>query len=180
MARVVYSATCSLDGYIAGPDGDMQWLQPYLGPNPEIDRFSEEVGALLVGRRTFTGDDPNRGTDAEGAFGGTWHGPVFVLTSQPPPAGSDGVTYVTDVRDGVRRAADAVGDGVVNVLGAHTARSCLEAGLLGEVLMIVAPVLLGDGTPLFAVEGGQRVALEPIRSTSTGMVTNLWFRVPWP
>lgn len=180
MARVVYSATCSLDGYIAAPGGDMQWLTPYLQPNPEVERFSEEVGAMLVGRRTFTGDDPNRGTDAEGAFGGTWHGPVFVLTSQPPSDGSGDITFVTDVATGVAQASAAAGDGVVNVLGAHAARSCLEAGLLDEVLMIVVPVLLGDGTPLFAVDGGRQVPLEPVRATPSGKVTNLWFRVPRP
>ena len=37
MAKVLYSVTMSLDGYIAGPGGDMQWMTPYLGPNPEID-----------------------------------------------------------------------------------------------------------------------------------------------
>ena len=65
MGKVLYSATMSLDGYIAGPDGDMSWLTPYLGPNPEIDELQQRIGALLIGARTFGGDDPNRGTDKE-------------------------------------------------------------------------------------------------------------------
>lgn len=43
MARFVSSVTMSLDGYIAGPDGDMSWMVPYLGPNPAIDAFIAEA-----------------------------------------------------------------------------------------------------------------------------------------
>ncbi len=66
---VVYAATMSLDGYIAGPGGDMQWLVPYLGANPEAEELARRTGALLIGARTLFGDDPHRGTDREGAFG---------------------------------------------------------------------------------------------------------------
>ena len=58
MGKVLYSVTMSLDGFIAGPGGDMSWLAPYLGPNPEIDALQRDIGALLVGNRTFRGDDP--------------------------------------------------------------------------------------------------------------------------
>jgi hypothetical protein len=39
MAKVLYSVTMSVDGFITGPDGDMQWMRPYLGPNPEVDEL---------------------------------------------------------------------------------------------------------------------------------------------
>lgn len=74
MSRVLYSATISLDGYMAGPDRDMSWLRPFLGPNPQVEALQEEIKALLVGANTFRGDDPNRGTDAEGNFSGTGPG----------------------------------------------------------------------------------------------------------
>jgi len=71
MGTLLYSATMSLDGFIAGVGGDMSWLTRHLaGPNPTADRLLANVGALLIGNRTFGGDDPNRGTDQEGAFGG--------------------------------------------------------------------------------------------------------------
>ena len=85
-SRLLYSATMSLDGYIAGAGGDMSWLTPHLAGGPDVDDLVESVGALLVGRRTYGGDDPNAGTDAEGAFGGKWHGAVVVLTHDPPAA----------------------------------------------------------------------------------------------
>jgi dihydrofolate reductase len=179
MAKVVYSAAMSLDGFIAGPGGDMSWLTEHLvTSSPEIDDLTTSIGALLVGKRTFSGDDPNRGTDAEGAFGGKWHGPSVVLTHEPPAGGTGpDVTFVGDLDTAVRVAKDAAHGKYVNVLGASVAKQCLEAGLLDEILVLVAPVLLGDGTRLFDHPGGTNVKLERIHLTDTPEATNLWFRV---
>ena len=51
MGKVLYSATMSLDGFIAGPGGDMSWLTAYLGPNPEIDALQRDL--LGDGTRLF-------------------------------------------------------------------------------------------------------------------------------
>ncbi|WP_104179522.1 dihydrofolate reductase family protein [Arthrobacter sp. B0490] len=178
MARVLYSASMSLDGYIAGPGGDMSWLTPFIQPNPEADALAGRIGALLIGNRTFTGDDPNSGTDAEGAFGGTWSGPQFVVTHSPPAdGGPDGVQYVSDVVLGLDRAEEAAKDGYVAVLGADIARQCLALGRLHEVLVFVEPVLLGAGTRLLDVPGGTNVALRPRSATHHGHETNLWMDV---
>jgi riboflavin biosynthesis pyrimidine reductase len=58
VAKFLYSAAMSLDGFVAGPGGDMSWLTNYLGPNPLVDELITQVGAILVGNRTFGGDDP--------------------------------------------------------------------------------------------------------------------------
>lgn len=176
--RLLYSATMSLDGFIAGPGGDMGWLGPHLDPSgPENDELLAVIGSLLVGRRTFDGDDPNRGTDAEGAFGGRWEGTSVVLTHRPPagppPAG---VTFCGDLHEAVGLARAAAGDRYVNVLGAEVARQCLAAGLLDEVLVLVAPVLLGDGVRLFSWPGGTEVGLARVDPSRTGPLA-LWFRV---
>jgi dihydrofolate reductase len=167
----------SLDGFIAGPGGDMSWLRPYLGPNPEAEALVADIGAIVVGARTYSGDDPNRGTDKEGAFEGAWHGPQFVLTHHPPETPVEGVTFVGDLTTALTAAKEAAGDTYVNVLGADVARQCLEAGELDEVLTIVAPVLLGDGTRLFEQPGGRQVPLERVRVTELPHATNMWFRV---
>jgi dihydrofolate reductase len=177
MGKVLYSATMSLDGYIAGSDGDMSWLRPYLGPNPQVDALQSRIGALLVGGRTFRGDDPNRGTDKEGAFSGTWTGPSFVVTHHPPADPVPGVTFLTDVASGLAAAKAAAGDGYVNVLGADLARQCLELGELDEVLAIIAPVFLGDGTRLFQHPGGRQVRLERLDVETVPHATNVWMRV---
>jgi len=178
MAKLLYSATMSLDGFIAGPSGDVSWLTPYLGPNPAIDDAIGQIGALLVGHRTFRGDDPNQGTDSEGKpFGGGWSGPQFVLTHHAPAIAVPDVTFFADLDRGVAAAKAAAGDKYVNVLGASIARQCLEAGLLDEILVCIAPVLLGDGVRLFDHPGGSGVPLERLSLSQAPLATNLWLRV---
>jgi dihydrofolate reductase len=179
VSRTLYSCTMSVDGFMAGPDGDMQWLTPYLGPNPVADELVAQVGSLLVGARTFGGDDPNRDTDAEGAFGGRWHGPTYVLTHHPPaePPADHDLVFVSDLEEAVAAAREAAGGRYVNVLGADVARQCVAAGLLDEVLVLVAPVLLGDGTRLFDWPGGHSVALVKRQVTDAPTGTALWYDV---
>ncbi|MET1058939.1 MAG: dihydrofolate reductase family protein [Nocardioides sp.] len=173
MSRLLYSATMSLDGYIAGPGGDMSWLSEHVGAvDLDVEALMAEIGALLIGRRTYDGDDPNAGTDSEGAFGGRWEGPSVVLTHRPPASAPPDVTFVTDLHEAVRAAKDAAKGKYVNVLGADVARQCLAAGLLDEVLVFVVPVLLGDGTRLYEQPAGGRVALEALPGRP-----GYWFRV---
>ena len=81
MAKFLYSAAMSVDGFIAGRGGEMAWLAGFLDPNPVVDDLIAQTGAILVGNRTYGGDDPNKGRPGEGeAFGGGWDGPQFVLT----------------------------------------------------------------------------------------------------
>ncbi|GAA4870377.1 dihydrofolate reductase family protein [Actinomycetospora straminea] len=173
MPELIYSATASLDGFIAGPGGDMSWLTEHLGgENEAAERVLARTGAILVGRVTFGGDDPHRGTEKEGAFEGAYDGPVVVLTHRPPDERPAGVEFATDLATAVERAKALAGDRDVNVLGADVAAQCLAAGLLDEVLMFFAPVLLGDGTPMFRQAGGTRVRLERLPGE-----TEHWYRV---
>ncbi|WP_326947977.1 dihydrofolate reductase family protein [Amycolatopsis sp. NBC_01307] len=170
MAKLLYGFSMSLDGFLADPGGDMSWLTPYLRPDPAVDALIPRIGSLLVGRRTFGGDDPHRGdAEREGkAFGGGWEGPQFVLTHRPAAPVPD-VTFVGDLREAVDAAKAAAGDKYVNVLGADVARQCLEAGLLDEILAMPVPVLLGDGVRIFDHPGGTTVPLE--------VVAPNWYRV---
>jgi dihydrofolate reductase len=181
VAKFLYSAAMSVDGFITGPNGDMSWLSDYLGPNATVDELIPHVGAILAGRRTFSGDDPYKGQPGEGeAFGGGWDGPQFVLTHTPPADPVPGVTFVTGFDSVIDAAAAAAGDKYVNVLGADVAAQCLRAGVLDEVLVSVVPVLLGEGTRLFQHPGGATVKLQSLRVTQVPHATNLWFRVIRP
>ena len=173
MSKLLYSATMSLDGFIAGPGGDMSWLSEHVGAVAvDVDALMAEMGALLIGRRTYDGDDPNAGTDSEGAYGGRWDGRSVVLTHRPPATDTPGVTFVTDLHEAVRAAKEVADEKYVNILGADVARQCLAAGLLDEVLVFVVPVLLGDGTRLYEQAGGERVALEAVPGR-----TGFWYRL---
>ncbi|WP_020674119.1 dihydrofolate reductase family protein [Amycolatopsis nigrescens] len=179
MAKLLYAASMSLDGFIAGPGGDMSWLSEHLGPNPTMDGFVEKIGAILVGNRSFRGDDPHQGDpESEGkAFGGGWEGPQFVLTHHIPATPVPDVTFVGDLGSGVAAAKAAAGDKYVNIIGADVARQCLQADLLDEVLVCVTPVLLGDGVRLLDLPGGTNVKLESLGVTEAPGAANLWLRV---
>jgi len=178
MAKFLYSAAMSLDGFISGPGGDASWMVDYLGPNPVVDEMVTGTGALLIGNRTFGGDDPYKGQPGEGdAFGGGWHGPQFVLTHRPPDEQVPGVTFVGDIDAAIAESRAAAGDKYVNVLGASVAAQCLAAGVLEEVLVCITPVLLGDGTRLFEHPGGKSVRLKQISVSHTPQVTNMWYRI---
>jgi dihydrofolate reductase len=178
MPKLLYSATASLDGFIAAAGGDMQWLGEHLGENRQAAELIGRIGALLVGANTHGGDDPNKGTDKEGAFGGQWRGPEFVLTHEPGADRPPHLFYVDDLERGIAAAKKAAGEKeYVNVLGADVARQCIELGALDEVLVLVAPVMLGDGVRLFAQAVGAEVPLERIGVEVESTATNLWFRV---
>ena len=178
MSKLLYAASMSLDGFIAGAGGDMQWLAKHLGePNPEAASLMDDIGALLVGANTHRGDDPNAGTDKEGAFGGEYSGPVVVLTHDPPAGNDadDGIRFAADLDGAVALSKELAGDSrYVNVLGADVARQLIEAGELDEVLMFVAPVMLGDGVRVFEHAGGTEVDLRPLDASSE---RTLWFEV---
>jgi dihydrofolate reductase len=156
----------------------MSWLVDHLGPDPAADDVMHQTGALLVGRRTFDGDDPFKDTPQEGEpYGGGWNGPQFVLTHRPPETPVPGVTFVGDLDRAVAAAKDAAGDSYVGVLGADVGRQCIEAGLLDEIFVSIVPVLLGDGVRMYDVPGGDRVRLERIALVESPGATNLRFRV---
>lgn len=178
MAKLLYSAAMSLDGYITGPGGDMSWLGEFDGPNPLMDDLVPQIGAILAGAGTARGDNPNAGDpEKEGAFSGAYHGPEFVLTHNPPSSAKPGVTYVGDLPSAVAAAKEAAGDRYVNVLGANVAKQCIETGVLDEILTLVLPVMLGDGVRLFDQPGGRTVRLEHVTRSFVDHATNLWYRV---
>jgi dihydrofolate reductase len=177
MGKLLYGATMSLDGFIAGPGDDMQWLRDFLGPDPVADELVAQVGSCLVGGRSYRGDDPNMGTEKEGPFGGAWEGPQFVLTNNPPDVAVPGITFVTDLATAVTASKAAAGDKYACIIGADVGRQCLEAGAVDDVLMFVAPILLGDGVPMFRHLGGAHIRLNPPRVHRTDHAVSLWYTV---
>src|SRR5262245_39432624 len=180
MAKVRWHTIMSLDGFIAGPGDDMQWVFDVDGAGGEAaDEVVRATGALLVGRRTPDVEDRLQ----PGFYGGSFRGPFFVLRHGPPdqPPVVKGVTgrfLDTTIEEAVAIAREAAGGLDVSVLGADVARQCLEAGLLDEILVHVAPVLLGDGVRLFERACGTPVRLEPVSSVAEGETTVLRYAPP--
>ena len=178
MGKVLWHVTMSVDGFIAGPDDSMDWAFEQRGSSPWVQEIMDSTGAILAGRRWHDVAMAKYGGRA-GIYGGAWDGPVFVLTHEPPQSPPDpAITFVSNgIAQAVSTTLDAAGGRSAGIFGADTARQCLEAGLLDEIVVHLAPVLLGDGVRLYGSTGAGRIDLERVGLAESGQLTDLRFRV---
>lgn len=204
MGKVKVELSMSLDGYIAGPNdgpgnglgdcgdllfkwyssGDTDFPLPGTDMVFRVSRASAEllqetwptIGASVTGRRTF---------DIAGGWGGNPPGgpgaPYFVVTHAVPQEwvreGSP-FTFVTDgVESAVDKAKQAAGGKNVDVMGANIVQQCIKAGLVDEIQIDMAHVLLGGGVSLFDYLGTGPIELERRKVVEGIDVTHLLFRV---
>jgi dihydrofolate reductase len=143
--QVRYSVAASLDGYIAGPNGEFDWIVV----DPAIDFAAMYAGfsGLIMGRRSY---------DVYVATGGG-EGPalpVYVYTRTLPEGERDGVTFVQDAVPHVRQLKEAPETKPLWLWGGgQLFRQLAEAGLVDGVEVAVIPILLGGGIPLLATPG---------------------------
>jgi dihydrofolate reductase len=165
--------TMSADGFVADPRGALDWMfTPGPVPNPVAEAMVRTCGAFVCGRTTV-----RTAPAGSQVFGGGWDGQIIVLTHSPPESTGQ-VTFLSGgVHDAVAQAVGAAGDKDVVITGSDVAGQCAEAGLVDELVLHVAPVLLGDGTRLFARPGGQPLQLTLLETSQSGDITNLRYRV---
>ena len=194
MGKVATGFSTSLDGFIAGPDGDVGPLfNWYFGGDTEYKvpggRFTlrvspqsaellresyEGMGALVVGRRHF---------DHASGWGGRhpMDVPVFVFTHPVPQEwayeGAPFAFVTEDVESAVGQARATAGDKDVGVGGADVAQQCIKAGLIDEIGVDLVPVLFGEGIRFFDRLGTGQIDLESTRVVEAPGVTHLRFRV---
>jgi dihydrofolate reductase len=173
MRKLIYSLTVSLDGFIAGPGGAIDWSVP----DEELFRFHhqrvQEIGMQLCGRRLYetmvyweTAEQSPLDAD-EVEFARTWKALPKVVFS----------TTLQSVVGNTRLATDGVGEEVVRVKeqpgkdiavgGAGLATTCMELGLIDEWRLFVSPVVLGGGTPYFPTLD-ERINLELVETKTFG------------
>ncbi|HET7090444.1 MAG TPA: dihydrofolate reductase family protein [Anaerolineae bacterium] len=196
MGKVSAGFSMSLDGFIAGPNDDVQRVFGWMTmgdtelklsagdrdydlevseQSAEIfEDMAQSVGAIVSGRRMF---------DVAGAWGGKHplNVPVVVLTHRVPQEwvkeGSP-FTFVTDgIESAIAKAQQIAGDKSVGVGGADVTRQCLKAGLLDEIAIDLVPVLLGGGVRLFEHLGIEPIELEIGSVIQAPGVTHLRYRV---
>ena len=156
------------------------------GPDDDIAaEYFENIGATIMGRHMFGGGD---GPWGDNPWNGWWgkdppfHIPVFVLTHHArDPLEMKGGTTFHFVTDGIEAALEqakeaARGKDVTLGGGANVAQQYLKAGLLDEMEIHVAPVLLGDGARLFDNTEGQQAKYECIRVVNSPMVSHYKYR----
>jgi dihydrofolate reductase len=169
MTKVLAGITTSIDGYITGPDdgpgkglgegGERLHYWVFGGPwtydaPPKGEATGEDaawladamgrIGAVVSGRGTY---------EAAGHWGdeNPWGMPLFIVTHRPEEQPESGAfTFVSGVKEAVERAVEVAGAKDVHVMGgADVIRQALAAGLVDELTIIVAPVVLGAGKRLF-------------------------------
>jgi dihydrofolate reductase len=186
VGKVCWHVTMSLDGFIAGPDDAVDWVFGYVPlDSPATRSMLEETirttGSVLSGRRSYNvGRKPGQRPEARKVMGGAWSGPVFVLTHKAPEDEEDmTIRFISgDIRSAIGVAHDAAGEKDVMAIGADIARQCIQEGLIDEIRVHLAPVLLGDGVRFFSWPGAREaVRLETIEAVPWGQMTYLHYRV---
>lgn len=168
MRKLVYAAACSLDGFIAGPGGELDWLQ--FGPEAQAEtgRIWSNVDAVLMGRKTYEFALANAG--AGGGDGGGIETFVFARTLKELP--KQGAFLVNENAGAfVRDLKGKPGKTIYLMGGGDLARSLFQARVIDEVSLNIHPVLLGGGAALFPDAGHRtELTLTEARSISGGCV----------
>lgn len=189
MGSVILHVTMSLDGFMAGPnvsathpmgEGGLrlhEWV--FNTSTSDIDaqvvnELFATTGAVILGRQTF---DVGIGVWKDTPF----PVPCFVLTHRPrqPIVMKSGTFTFIDggIEAALGQAREATGDKNINLMGADIAQQFLQAGLLDEIHLQIAPVLMGQGRRLFEHLGNQPIELERVKAIESPYVTHLQFRV---
>ena len=169
MTRIIAAITTSVDGYITGPNdgpgkglgdggerlhhwvfggpwtyGDERQGEPTGEDAEYLDAMTARVGAVIIGRHMYEAADHWGDKNPFGV-------PVFVVTHRPQEQPETGeFSFVGGLEEAVDRAKDAAGDKDVSIAGgADVIRQALDAGIVDELGIIVAPVVLGGGKRLF-------------------------------
>jgi dihydrofolate reductase len=160
---VIYYAAVSLDGFIAGKDGDVTWLDGFFIPELGFHDFIKRVGGLILGRRTFD-KIASFGKWPYGELKGTVATHREVDGSFAPVQGAEGAA------NDVYASAKAFSPGPHWLVGgADMATQFLEAGLLTRIDLFVMPVLLGEGIPAFVNKGIKNLELIDTQSYPKGV-----------
>lgn len=187
MGKVILDITTSLDGYVTAPNDNSEnglgdngmvlheWV--FEGRTEADNQFLEDpgtIGSCVLGRRTFD--------NAEEAWGDNppFAGEVFIPTHRPHETITRGAVtfiFVPDTETALERAKASAGAKDVVLMGANISQQYLKAGLVDEIQLHVANVLLGAGRPLFANIGDKQIKLERTQVVATPSVTHLRYRI---
>ena len=184
MGKVLFGLSVSLDGFIAGKNDDVSEVFAWMGS--AMEHFFEvagdqlkETGAVIMGHRSFDQIYSEQGWVMPD--GTPIPGPVIVLQSQtrePVKKGETHFYFVTGgIESAVAKAKELAGEKNVGLHGASSVQQALKVGLLDELHMSIAHVILGEGVRLFDHLGQSPIHLERIRTLETPGATHLSFRV---
>lgn len=155
MRRIRYSVAMSLDGYIAGPNGENDWI--VMDPDIDFDALVGSFDAVLLGRGTY------EAARAQGGSGGMPGIAGYVCSRTLRPEDCPGVTVIADAGAELPAIKAAEGKDIWLFGGGGLFRSLLELNLVDSVEVAIIPVLLGGGVPLFPTPA-ERATLRLVKS----------------
>jgi dihydrofolate reductase len=172
-AKVLWHFLMSLDGFVAGPNHEMDWMAGFSVRPGLHAEYIETTGAVLAGR---SGYDSAIGDSRP--YGGAWTGPIFVLTHHPQDARqAEDITFLScPVDEAVQIALGAAGGKNVEVFSPTIGRQLLALGLIDEIDLHIAPVLLGDGIRLYDSPNGGAIRLDRVSAEDPKAVINVRYR----
>jgi dihydrofolate reductase len=174
MRKLIYSMGVSLDGFIAAPDGEIDWS----APDEELHRFhnqqARETGAHLYGRRLYevmryweTAEENPSAPEHELEFARIWKDTPKIVFSKTLEKVEGNAKLVGDnVAEEVARLKEEPGNDLA-VGGAGLASTFIKLGLIDEYRLFVSPVVLGGGTPYFPALD-ERINLELVETRTFG------------
>ncbi|HEX6052803.1 MAG TPA: dihydrofolate reductase family protein [Gemmatimonadaceae bacterium] len=155
MRTVTYGAACSLDGFIAPPDGSMDWLHFSRDVQDIMAKYWATVDTMLMGRKTWEVAIANASAGGDAGMGGVT---TYVFSRTLRSVGNGAHLVSDDPGEFVRQLKQQPGKGICVMGGGELAQSLFEAGVIDEVGLNVHPIILGSGVPFFR-DPGRRIAL---------------------
>ncbi|WP_018681354.1 dihydrofolate reductase family protein [Actinokineospora enzanensis] len=170
--KVLWHFAMSLDGFVAGPNHEMDWMTGYSFRPGLHEEYISTTGAVLGGRDGWDVVDDAR------PYGGAWQGPIFVLTHHPEDATpAADVTFLDcDPAEAVRIGLAAAAGKNLEVFSPTIGRQLLDLGLIDEIDLHLVPVLLGDGKRLYHNPGGTPVRLHRVGPDGPTSTVNVRYR----
>jgi len=155
MRKVILSFGITIDGYIARPDGAVDYLKMTKEAAKLIGDFFATMDTIVMGRKTMEASLAMQAADGSDPPKGPWRS--YVLSRTVPPGERNGVTWVNQSPAAfVRRIRRKPGKHIFLMGGGELSRSFLEADLVDELFLGIVPILLGEGIPGFPARFPQR------------------------
>jgi dihydrofolate reductase len=163
----------SLDGFVARPNHEMDWMTGVSFRPGLVEEYVATTGAVLGGR-----DGWDHYPDPSSVYGGAWDGPIFVLTHHPEDATpTEGVTFLNcDPAEAVRIGIAAAGGKNLEVFSPTIGSQLLEIGLIDQIDLHVAPILLGEGIRLYDNPGSEPIRLHRVGEGDPTSAVNVRYR----
>ena len=175
MSKTVIYISMTLDGFVAGKDDDLSWLEPFMGVDYGYKEFYDSIGAIILGKRTYDHIVKNW----DWPYGNI---PAFVLSNselQDVPKDAEVIQASGDIADVLAQAKARTDKDIWIGGGAHVVQEFLNNQLADELNVTIAPVVIGEGIRLLDnVHTASALGLKETKTYDKGLVQLVYTITP--